>query len=83
MLHQRRTLLQYLRRTSFDKYAVLISRIGLKDSYGPQVGGALRSLMLACPAEGRKGIAAGGSPGVCWRAGVRWRRCQDVRGSLL
>ncbi|KAI7846253.1 hypothetical protein COHA_000233 [Chlorella ohadii] len=36
MLHQRRKLLQYLRRTSFDQYAVLISRIGLKDSYGPQ-----------------------------------------------
>ena len=40
MLHQRRKLLQYLRRTRFDSYAVLISRLGLKDSYGPQVGAA-------------------------------------------
>ena len=36
MLNQRRTLLQYLRRSKFDMYAVLISRLGLKDSYGPQ-----------------------------------------------
>lgn len=36
MLNQRRKLLQYLRRSKFDKYAVLISRLGLKDSYGPQ-----------------------------------------------
>jgi small subunit ribosomal protein S15 len=36
LLNQRRKLLQYLRRSKFDKYAVLISRIGLKDSYGPQ-----------------------------------------------
>ncbi len=36
MLNQRRKLLQYLRRSNFDKYAVLISRLGLKDSYGPQ-----------------------------------------------
>jgi hypothetical protein len=36
MLNQRRSLLQYLRRSKFDKYAVLISRLGLKDSYGPQ-----------------------------------------------
>lgn len=51
MLHQRRKLLQYLRRTSFDKYAVLISRIGLKDSYGPQVGaagGRLACVLRAC-----------------------------------
>lgn len=36
MLTQRRKLLQYLRRSRFDAYAVLISRIGLKDAYGPQ-----------------------------------------------
>lgn len=35
MLNQRRKLLQYLRRSKFDAYAVLISRLGLKDSYGP------------------------------------------------
>jgi len=36
MLARRRCLLQYLRRTSFDTYANLISRLGLKDSYGSQ-----------------------------------------------
>ena len=36
LLNQRRKLLQYLRRSKFDKYAVLISRWGSKDSYGPQ-----------------------------------------------
>ena len=36
MLAQRRSLLQYLRRTKFDTYAVLISKLGLKDSYAPQ-----------------------------------------------
>ena len=36
MLTQRRKLLQYLRRARFDAYAVLISRLGLKDAYGPQ-----------------------------------------------
>lgn len=36
MLTKRRQLLQYLRRTKFDDYAILISRLGLKDNYGPQ-----------------------------------------------
>lgn len=36
MLTQRRKLLQYLRRARFDAYAVLISRLGLKDAYGSQ-----------------------------------------------
>jgi small subunit ribosomal protein S15 len=36
MLHGRRQLLQYLRRTQFDRYAKVISRLGLKDSFGPQ-----------------------------------------------
>ena len=36
MLHGRRQLLQYLRRTQFDRYAMVISRLGLKDSFGPQ-----------------------------------------------
>ena len=48
MLHQRRKLLQYLRRTRFDSYAVLISRLGLKDSYGPQVGAAGCALGELC-----------------------------------
>ena len=38
-LSQRRKLLQYLRRTSFDSYAVLIARLGLKDSFAKQVCG--------------------------------------------
>ena len=36
MLNQRRKLLQYLRRSKFDKYAVLISRLGLKEAYAQQ-----------------------------------------------
>lgn len=36
MLNQRRKLLQYLRRTKFDSYAQLITKIGLKDSFAPQ-----------------------------------------------
>jgi small subunit ribosomal protein S15 len=36
MLNRRRSLLQYLRRTKFDAYAVLISRLGLKDTFAPQ-----------------------------------------------
>lgn len=35
-LSQRRKLLQYLRRTSFDSYAVLIARLGLKDNFAKQ-----------------------------------------------
>ncbi|DBB15968.1 TPA: hypothetical protein ACH3X3_003340 [Trebouxia sp. C0006] len=33
MLNQRRTLLQYLRRKDFDSYAIVLSRLGLKDNY--------------------------------------------------
>lgn len=33
MLTRRRQLLQYLRRTRFDSYAVLLAQLGLKDSY--------------------------------------------------
>ncbi|KAK9815726.1 hypothetical protein WJX72_008628 [[Myrmecia] bisecta] len=36
MLHQRRKLLQYLRRTDFDTYSMLLARLGLKDNYGVQ-----------------------------------------------
>jgi len=34
MLNSRRQLLQYLRRTSFDRYAVVLGKLGLKDSIG-------------------------------------------------
>lgn len=37
MLARRRSLLQYLRRTRFDAYAMLIARLGLKDTYAKQV----------------------------------------------
>jgi hypothetical protein len=33
MLAQRRKLLQYLRRSDFDAYAKMLSRLGLKDTY--------------------------------------------------
>lgn len=36
MLNRRRSLLQYLRRKDFDKYAVIISKLGLRDNYAPQ-----------------------------------------------
>lgn len=36
LLNTRRSLLQYLRRTNFDAYAALISRLRLKDNYSPQ-----------------------------------------------
>ena len=38
MLSQRRSLLQYLRRKDFDSYAVVLSRLGLKDNYMKLVG---------------------------------------------
>ena len=37
MLAERKSLLQYLRRTQFDTYSVLIARLGLKDSFAKQV----------------------------------------------
>lgn len=36
MLNRRRSLLQYLRRSSFEAYAMLISKLGLKDNYATQ-----------------------------------------------
>lgn len=33
LLSQRRSLLQYLRRSNFDTYAMTISKLGLKDNY--------------------------------------------------
>ena len=38
MLNERRTLLQYLRRKDFDAYAIVLSRLGLKDNYLKLVG---------------------------------------------
>jgi hypothetical protein len=58
MLNQRRTLLQYLRRSKFDKYAVLISRLGLKDSYGPQDRLSSRYKGAASAGGGSSGGAA-------------------------
>lgn len=36
MLNQRKSLLRYLRHKNFDSYAMMISRLGLKDTYGRQ-----------------------------------------------
>jgi small subunit ribosomal protein S15 len=33
MLNQRRSLLQYLRREDFDTYALVLSKLGLRDTY--------------------------------------------------
>ena len=37
MLTKRRKLLQYLRRTNFDRYSTLIVKLGLRDNYAKQV----------------------------------------------
>ena len=37
MLADRKSLLQYLRRTRFEAYSVLIARLGLKDNFAKQV----------------------------------------------
>ena len=39
MLNQRKSLLQYLRRKDFDSYAIVLSRLGLRDNY----------MKLVCP----------------------------------
>ena len=49
LLNRRRSLLQYLRRTDFDAYAALISRLGLKDNYAPQDRFSVRYKALARP----------------------------------
>ena len=43
MLNQRKSLLQYLRRKDFDSYAIVLSRLGLRDNYMKLV----RALALA------------------------------------
>jgi small subunit ribosomal protein S15 len=51
MLMQRRSLLQYLRRTRFDTYVALIRDLGLKDApYAPQDRFSLR--YKAAPGSG-------------------------------
>lgn len=41
MLNQRRKLLSYLRRDNFSRYAFVIHKLGLKDTYAKQVSVAL------------------------------------------
>lgn len=60
MLTQRRKLLTFLRRSKFDVYAALISRLGLKDTYSPQVGRGRGARVLRCWA-GRAGRCAPGT----------------------
>ena len=38
MLNRRKSLLQYLRRKDFDAYAIVLSRLGLRDNYMKLVG---------------------------------------------
>jgi ribosomal protein S15P/S13E len=38
MLNQRRKLLAYLRRDNFPRYAFVLHKLGLKDTYAKQVG---------------------------------------------
>ena len=45
MLNTRRKLLQYLRKKDFDRYSVLLVRLGLKDNFAIQV-----NLIFAIPA---------------------------------
>lgn len=45
-LSQRRSLLQYLRRTDFTAYAHLISRLGLRDTYAKLVRNVHQSEIL-------------------------------------
>ena len=49
MLNRRRSLLQYLRKTNFDTYAALISRLGLKDNYAAQDRFSVRYKAAARP----------------------------------
>lgn len=37
LLNQRRKLLVYLRRTDFDNFGDVLSRLKLKDNYAPKV----------------------------------------------
>ena len=37
MLADRKSLLQYLRKSQFESYSVLIARLGLKDKFAKQV----------------------------------------------
>lgn len=39
MLNQRRKLLAYLRRSDFNRYAFVLQKLGLKDTYAKQVRG--------------------------------------------
>jgi hypothetical protein len=45
-LNQRRKLLSYLRRDNFNRYAFVIHKLGLKDTYAKQVGWHTRALGL-------------------------------------
>jgi hypothetical protein len=42
LIHQRRKLLEYMRRSMFERYMALIQRLGLKDIYFKQVGACCR-----------------------------------------
>jgi hypothetical protein len=48
MLNQRRKLLAYLRRDNFPRYAFVLHKLGLKDTYAKQVGQAAHTSMPGC-----------------------------------
>lgn len=49
-LNQRRKLLSYLRRDKFDRYAFVIHKLGLKDTYAKQVSWCTHAVGLSCKA---------------------------------
>lgn len=50
-LNQRRKMLAYLRRDNFPRYAFVIHKLGLKDTYAKQVG-LLGPGLVVCTAAG-------------------------------
>lgn len=70
MLTQRRKLLTFLRRSKFDVYAALISRLGLKDTYSPQVGRGAGARGAGAALLGRQGGAVCSWDGATGRSGT-------------
>jgi hypothetical protein len=56
MLNQRRKLLAYLRRDNFPRYAFVLHKLGLKDTYAKQVG---KQGTAACSAPAAAAVPEG------------------------
>lgn len=52
LIHRRRKLLEYMRRSMFERYMALIQRLGLKDIYFKQVGAGAARARLCCAGAG-------------------------------